>query len=510
MKAHHYRKHFSRKIIKSALLFLTFRFNNEIIFVSGWSFKNLFKYQIEETKNVEDEVITTSTKEIIKSTNFQEGNYKEKLLYALNNDEKCLNDNMYGVDASFPIHRESLSESSLFIDRQSFYDEYIKGCVEKYKYELGKNACFSSEKDRLDMNLLQPQSMKNYTEIGFKKMEVPPAAYKLLKQFWKQNEAREVKEKWSPGNSYTNHWVSPTYMIPLPPKIRSRLAALIRPHVQEWIGGDDIVLSSLYGIRVYKEKSVLAPHVDRLPLVSSVIINVAQEVYKPWPIELYAHDGNAYNITMKPGEMILYESHSVIHGRPFPLEGSFFANVFIHFEPVGHSLLHEKLNFNSDDVKHSAKQHFQQASVTQPNLEPNKNDVPPYILSNTPEEKRWRQEHPEGKVISRTKVKAAFNNINAHFAAATGDLLALQHIAIQNPTDLFHEDDNGWQPIHEAARSGETKVLEFLLKRGADVNSRTNFGTGGTPLWWALSKLEDDHPSVKLLEKFGGVSIKPE
>jgi hypothetical protein len=40
------------------------------------------------------------------------------------------------------------------------------------------------------------------------------------------------------------------------------------------------------------------------------------------------------------GEMVLYESHSVIHGRPFPLKGRFYANIFIHFEPVGHTLRH--------------------------------------------------------------------------------------------------------------------------------------------------------------------------
>jgi len=38
---------------------------------------------------------------------------------------------------------------------------------------------------------------------------------------------------------------------------------------------------------------------------------------------------------MKPGDMVLYESHSLIHGRPFPLKGRFFANIFIHFEPTG-------------------------------------------------------------------------------------------------------------------------------------------------------------------------------
>ena len=58
---------------------------------------------------------------------------------------------------------------------------------------------------------------------------------------------------------------------------------------------------SLYGVRVYYEGSVLAPHVDRLPLVSSAIINVAQDVDEPWPLEVIGHDGRAENVTMMPG-----------------------------------------------------------------------------------------------------------------------------------------------------------------------------------------------------------------
>ena len=49
--------------------------------------------------------------------------------------------------------------------------------------------------------------------------------------------------------------------------------------------------------------------VDRSPLVSSAILQIAQEdIEEPWPVEVYSHDGNAYNITLEPGEMALYES----------------------------------------------------------------------------------------------------------------------------------------------------------------------------------------------------------
>jgi hypothetical protein len=72
---------------------------------------------------------------------------------------------------------------------------------------------------------------------------------------------------------------------------------------------------------------MLAPHVDRNPLVSSAIINVDQDVDEPWPLEVIGHDGIARNVTMVPGDLVLYESHSVIHGRQFPLKGRFMANV---------------------------------------------------------------------------------------------------------------------------------------------------------------------------------------
>ena len=43
-------------------------------------------------------------------------------------------------------------------------------------------------------------------------------------------------------------------------------------------------------------------------------------------MEIYDHDGKAYNVTMEPGDMVMYESHTVLHGRPFPLNGSFYVS----------------------------------------------------------------------------------------------------------------------------------------------------------------------------------------
>ena len=50
--------------------------------------------------------------------------------------------------------------------------------------------------------------------------------------------------------------------------------------------------------------SILASHVDRLPLVISAIINVDQRVKEDWPLEIIDHSGKAVNVTMQPGEMV--------------------------------------------------------------------------------------------------------------------------------------------------------------------------------------------------------------
>jgi hypothetical protein len=135
---------------------------------------------------------------------------------------------------------------------------------------------------------------------------------------------------------YSNNWASPTTMVSVEDqalrgggyRLKQKIWNMAKETIQEWTG-EELTQCSLYGIRVYHEGAVLATHVDRLPLVSSAIINVAQDVDDPWPLEVIGHDGKAVNVTMEPGDMVMYESHSVLHGRPFPLKGRFMANIFI-------------------------------------------------------------------------------------------------------------------------------------------------------------------------------------
>ena len=52
-----------------------------------------------------------------------------------------------------------------------------------------------------------------------------------------------------------------------------------------------------------------------------------------WPLQIFDHSGKLHEVLLKPGEMVWYESASLVHGRVKPLNGSYFENLFVHYMP---------------------------------------------------------------------------------------------------------------------------------------------------------------------------------
>ncbi|KAG7368599.1 ankyrin repeat domain protein [Nitzschia inconspicua] len=396
----------------------------------------------------------------------------------------------FGLDCSWPIHSTDWKCGDLLGDRQVVYDHYMQGCREKWGTQ-GAKRCDANEADRLEMTRRQPQSMVNYTSTGFKKIKAPPKVWDMLSSYWERNKDDRQLENWGKGNIYTNNWESETYMVSVDnaglrgggQKFKNDIWNAVRPTIEEWTGMK-LQPTSLYGIRVYTEGAILAPHVDRLPLVSSCIINVAQDVEEPWLLEVYDRHDRAVNVTMEPGDMVLYESGSLTHGRPYPLKGNFYANIFIHFEPTG-----ERLNggwVEYDDFH------------------------PPYIQPNSPEMENWERRNPAGWKKQSPSV-AAPGVHEGHAAAAHGDLESLREIAAENKRALHLKDKNGWQPIHEAVRAGHLDTVKYLVEQKADVNSVTNFGKGGvSPYYISLQNHGYEHPVTEFLSSLGAIMVGPE
>ncbi|CAM9160642.1 unnamed protein product [Choristocarpus tenellus] len=190
------------------------------------------------------------------------------------------------------------------------------------------------EKSRIALNRNQPVAVPKFTEVGYLKSRVPEETFAAIRDWHSQNVGTEKVEKWLDDNTYVNHWKVPTYMIRVPHWLKEQVQIDMQMLMEEW-AGVTLKPTSLYGVRHYHRGAVLAAHVDRVEThVISAIINVAQDVDNRWPLFVRGHDGVDQEIFIEPGDMILYESASVIHGRPTPFNGEFFANLFLHYAPT--------------------------------------------------------------------------------------------------------------------------------------------------------------------------------
>jgi len=96
-------------------------------------------------------------------------------------------------------------------------------------------------------------------------------------------------------------------------------------------------------------------------------------------------------------------------------------------------------------------------------------------------------------------------------AAAIGDSFKLQEYFQQGHLNvLYVRDANGWQIIHEVARSGDVKTMEIILSHAEYKDEMINTRTGPDGDGWSVVQLARefhgiDHPFVHYLEENGAV-----
>lgn len=91
-----------------------------------------------------------------------------------------------------------------------------------------------------------------------------------------------------------------------------------------------------------------------------------------------------------------------------------------------------------------------------------------------------------------------------------GDLNRLQKEVEKDKSAVTYKDDNGWTPMHEAARGGHEHVVKYLSENGANINERSNNGMGGTPLYLSVKNHGEKHPVSLFLENLGALNLGPE
>jgi hypothetical protein len=182
-------------------------------------------------------------------------------------------------DVSWAIHSPQLS-TLLGDHTQKLYDEFITNC-KKAVAETDDNdnprICLDDEENRMLMNKYQPASVYNYTRQGFAKIRAPEKMFKLISKFYRLNQGRDTKE-WKQINTYHNLWDAPPTICHLNqrensgggPHLQAILFGQAKRVLEDWTG-QELAPVSLYGIRLYHNGSILAPHVDRMPLIISAI-----------------------------------------------------------------------------------------------------------------------------------------------------------------------------------------------------------------------------------------------
>lgn len=185
-----------------------------------------------------------------------------------------------------------------------------------------------------DMNIkTDAERIPNFTRVGFKKLEFPDAVYQPIREYLEQHWQLE-KDETQALNYLANQSMHPTGIIELPVELKQLAAEAIRPLIEEW-AGQELAFTCVYGIRRYHRGTTLSPHRDRVDThILSAIVNIEQDVEEDWPLEIEDNSYRSHKVYLSPGEMLLYESARLIHGRMTPLKGNSFSNLFIHFTPA--------------------------------------------------------------------------------------------------------------------------------------------------------------------------------
>jgi len=176
------------------------------------------------------------------------------------------------------------------------------------------------------------QAEAPYLGLGFKKASLPPHGHeRLLAQFRANiehftpespsDEIRTAAKATIPALVFEDH------------KFNAQFAEDLRPLHEAW-AGMPLVLSACYGIRCYQRGTFLYNHVDRQPHFVSSTICVDHALDSPWPLSIRSIDGQLSQVDMQPGELVFYEGSRLAHGRPYPLDGDFYAGIFVHYYPA--------------------------------------------------------------------------------------------------------------------------------------------------------------------------------
>jgi len=191
-----------------------------------------------------------------------------------------------------------------------------------------------------EMEYTQYNKFPIYTKEGIKLLKLPNHLRSRLTEEWRKNRKNrkiEATDKHKGKYVVTNYGKSPTYMVDIDEKLKKELEKFVLNELNKWTSIPNLKHTATYGIREYTRNSFLANHVDRYDThIMSAIINVGQiDIDEPWALTVQSRDlPTPQDIIFDNGfDVALYESSTLMHGRPTSFKGEVYANLFIHYAP---------------------------------------------------------------------------------------------------------------------------------------------------------------------------------
>ena len=175
--------------------------------------------------------------------------------------------------------------------------------------------------------------IQTYTDEGFKKEQLDADLFNEIKEYLALHKD-DFYDEFVEGNFIQSDKVDvPSRLFELSDELKNKIHNSLQKPMEAW-SKTKLEPTFVYGIRDYKKGAVLIPHRDRNEThIISAIINIDKKVEKDWPLEIDDHFYRRHEVFLEPGEVLFYESARLLHGRPTPLKGESYSNIFCHYMP---------------------------------------------------------------------------------------------------------------------------------------------------------------------------------
>lgn len=213
------------------------------------------------------------------------------------------------------------------------------------------------------MQFTQGQLVRKFTEYGFEVVPTPAHVHKYLVDAITPyiESFDDIPDETGVEDSIYGPYLPK--IIDVQPQFSLSVLKDLKAIHQDWIGGIELVGTSAYGVRLYRNGSSLVMHHDkvRTHAISSIVhlVHEYDNDDEPWPIQIEDHNGQVHSVSLAPGEMLLYESARCLHGRMTQLKGKFYGSIFVHYMPRDKSVW----NYTSNDVVDSVPPHWRRGIV---------------------------------------------------------------------------------------------------------------------------------------------------